>query len=371
MFLYFGAILIFIIHLIITKTAVYGDGRLYYSYLPTYLLDRTLDFTKTFEHFDITYFSSLQGPANIYPVGSAIVWAIPFLAANTVLIIFNAATGYGLLYEIFIGVWNISLVFFAIFILRKTLLKFFSESVSNLASIAIFTTTNLLFYGAVDVINSHSASFFFSSLFLYFFVQKRNLGNSLALGIIIGGLALIRSQDYLFLLFPILDFLRNKKNLMYSFITIFISFVIFIPQTILWHVYFGGWFTNPYLGVYTFDFLRPHILGVLFNSNSGMIWTPFLFVGIYGLFKYFRMRFYPAFYSIVFIFAQIYLIASWTIWWGGASFSTRMLVSSLPFFGIGIGSFLAYRISSKYHSFLILLFSAINAVLIILFLSRN
>jgi len=366
--LFIIAALIFLAHFLYTKTAVYGDGRFYYSYLPTFLLDHTLSFVKSFKHFGITSFSNLQGPANIYPIGPAIFWSIPFTIANLILIPFGKANGYRPLYDILIGLWNISFVIFGIYLLKKTLLKFFTQRTALLSSLAIFTATNLLFYGAVDVINSHSASFFFSALFLYLFVQKRNLLNSILLGITIGLLALVRSQDYLFLIFPVIDFLKNRKNLLFPIITILTAFTLFLPQVVLWHVYYGGLLTNPYLKVRSFDFLNPHLIGVFFNRDSGIVWTPIVFVCLYGLFGFLKKNFYVGFYSMLLIFMQVYLIASWSAWWEGASFSARMLVSSLPFLSIGLAYFLESKKIIKYDKWIVVLFSIGNAFLIILFL---
>ena len=365
--LYLSALLIFIAHLFVTKTAIYGDGRFYYSYLPSYLINYSLDLSDSFFHLGISSFPSLLGPANIYPIGPAIIWAIPFILASLFLIPFQNASGYGIIYEIFIGISNISLVFVGIYLLRKTLLKFFDQSTSNLAAIAIFTTTNLLFYGAVDVINSHSASFFLSSVFLYLFTSKRNLINSVCLGITVGMLALVRSQDYIFLIFPLVEFLR-KKNMLLSVITVIISLIVFLPQIFLWQVYFGGFIANPYLKVRSFDFLSPHFIGVFFNKNSGIIWTPIIFFCLYGLFKYLKRNFNIAFYSILIVAFEIYIIASWEVWWEGESYSARMLVSSLPFLGIGLASFLEMKNINKYKTKLVYFFSTLNILLILIFL---
>lgn len=366
--LYFSSIIIFLAHLLLTKTAVYGDGRFYYSYLPTYLLDQTLNFTKAYKYLDITYFSSIIGPANIYPIGTAIIWTIPFVVANTILIFFDGATGYGQIYEIFIGIWNITLVFIGLIFLRRSLLRFFSEDISNITCIALFTTTNLLFYGAIDVINSHSASFFLASVFLYLFTDKKGVANSVKIGVVIGFLGLVRSQDYLFLLLPALEVLKNRKYILNFFIIVLASAIFSIPQFFLWNVYFGDFLTNPYLKVQTFDFLNPHILGVFFNKDSGVIWTPIIFVSLVGLVNYFRKNSYMASYSLILIFAEIYTIASWYYWWQGASYSARMLVSSLPFLAIGLANFLEFKQITKIKVLLVIFFSIFNAFGIILFL---
>src|SRR6185295_7256957 len=141
-FLYLAAIFIFITHLLITKTAVYGDGRYYYSYLPSIILDQSLNFNKAFAHLGIS------DTFNIYPIGPAIFWSIPFTLINIISIPFNQASGYGAFYDIGIGIWDITLVFIGILLLRKALLRFFDEKVSDITVLTIFTSTNLLFYGA-------------------------------------------------------------------------------------------------------------------------------------------------------------------------------------------------------------------------------
>src|SRR6185295_16371287 len=122
------------------------------------------------------------------------------------------------------------LVFIGILLLRKALLRFFDEKVSDITVLTIFTSTNLLFYGAFDVINSHSISFFLACCFLYFYTSKKIYASSVLMGLIIGGLALVRSQDYLFLIFPILDVIKDRKNLAYSMVSTIVAVLIFSPQ---------------------------------------------------------------------------------------------------------------------------------------------
>lgn len=365
--LYVFAILLFLSHLYITKTAIYGDGRFYYSYLPSIIIDHSLNLSKSFTYFGITNTpQSLIGPGNIYPIGSAIVWTPPFIIAQIILLPFHLSNGFNLLYQILIGIWNISFVFMGLFLLFKTLLRFFDEKISLLATIGTFTSTNLFFYGSLDVINSHSASFFFSAALIYLFTSKRTILNAVLIGIAVGMLALIRSQDYLFIVFPFLDLLINKK-IKYSSISIVFALIIFFPQIFLWHSYWGSFFGNPYLKVQAFDFLHPQIIGVLFNKDSGIIWTPIVFISIFGLIKLYKKNKTLSAYSLFFILTQIYLISSWSVWWEGASYSARMLVSSLPFMGFG----LAYILSmlKKYKEIIITLFSILNFILIVIFLS--
>ncbi len=369
--LYFFAIIIFITHFFILKTAVYGDGRYYYSYLPSLLIENSFDFTNSFKSLNITYFLTPLGlPANIYPIGPAIIWTVPFLFSHFILFPFGINDGYNFFYQIIIGAWNIGLVILGLFFLQKTLAKFVSEKIAFASTITTFFATNLLFYGAVDVINSHSSSFFLSSLFLYLWIHNKS---TFLIGVVLGILALVRPQDALLIIFPFSTLLILKQKYLMKFLTLCISSVIiFSPQLFIWKNTWGNWYVNPYLNVETFNFLSPQIFGVLFNKGNGLfLWTPILIFAFLGLIKFTSKYRKIGFPALIFFSSQLYLISSWSIWWQGASYSGRMFISSLPILSIGLAYFFSLKRIKKFRLSIAVFFSLLNFFLIIYFLLNN
>lgn len=364
------AVIIFTFHFIIVGKGVYGDGRYYYSYLPTLIIDHNFDFKNSFKYFGIDYFLTPTGkPANIYPIGPAIFWAIPFTLVHLTLIPFGLNDGFNNFYQFSIGIWNITLVFVGLYFLYKTLAKFFSKKIPLITISTIFLSTNLLFYGALDVINSHSASFFVSSLFLYFWLNKKIKLS----GALLGLLVLIRPQDALFAILPLSTFLIERKVYILKFLIIIITcLIVFLPQLLIWKILWGTWLKNPYLDVETFNLTSPNILGVLFNSNSGLIlWTPIILICFLGLIKFAQKNKALGMPFIILLLTQIYIVSSWSIWWQGASYSGRMFVSSLPILSIGLSFLYSQKSFTKYNLLITFFFSVLNITLIIFFLSRN
>jgi len=368
--LYIFAIVVFIAHFILVGKAVYGDARYYYSYLASLIIDHNLEFKNAFKYFGIEYFKTpLGNPANIYPIGPAIVWFLPFISVHLLLFPFNLNDGYNNIYQFIIGIWNITLVFIGLYFLKKSLTKLFSEKIAYLTIFTIFLTTNLLFYGAVDVINSHSVSFFASSLFLYFWLNKKIKLSAAMLGLLV----LIRPQDALFAILPLSSLIIEKRTYIAKFLTItVISLFVFLPQLFIWKLLWGTWYVNPYLRVESFNLKSPQILGVLFNGGDGLfLWTPIIMLCLIGLIQFTIKNKKIGIVFLMIFLGELYVVSSWSIWWQGASYSGRMFVSSLPLLSFGLAFIYDQKQLSKYKIIISLLFSVLNILLIILFLSRN
>lgn len=372
--IYFFAISVFLVHFLIVGKAVYGDGRYYYAYLPSIVIDHSVNLSHAFKQVGADYFLTPKKlPANIYPIGSAIIWLIPFFFIHTILSIFKLNEGYNAFYQIIIGIWDITLVFVGLYFLNNSLQKFFSKSIALLSVSIIFFSTNLLFYGAVDVINSHSISFSLASLFFYFWLKEKTIKNALVQGVLLGFLALVRPQDALFVIFPLTSlFLERKKYLLQFFLMVLTAGIVFSPQLVMWNFLWGTWFVNPYLHVQTFHFFKPHILSVLFNLNSGLfLWTPITILAIVGLMPFTKRNKKIGIPMLLFFLGELYTIASWSIWWQGASYSGRMFISSLPLLAVGLGYLLSIEKYQKVFISISLFFCFLNPILIILFLASR
>src|SRR5260221_9930168 len=347
--LYLFAISIFFLHFIIVGTAVYGDGIYYYSYLPSFFSHHT--------------FHSIPWP-NPYSIGPALFWTIPYVLFHN---------------QIFIGIWNISFVFLGLFLLYKTLVNFFPAKTSFITIVALFLATNLLFYGAVDVINSHSASFFFSCLFLFLWLKKRSFLNSFFLGISLGLLTLIRTQDIVFIFLPLSTYITTPRNNVtikqWSNIVLFFfgTLIPLIPQFFLWRLQYGNLLKSPYLydPHHTFYFFHPHILGVLFNVTDGFfLWTPIAILALIGLYYFIKKHATVGIPMLIVVMAELFIIASWSIWWEGASYSARMMLSSLPLFAFGLAS-VFQKEGIKKALYLTSIFTGANILLIFVFLLKH
>lgn len=322
----------FFSHSVFLQKTVYGDGRYYYSWLRSLTFDHTIDFRNEFAHFGITEPLTAKGlPRNKYSIGPALLWAPLYLYVRTILL----GNGWSLPYQLTVGLTSVLSALFGLVLLLRITKK--PPPVAALSILLIAGATNLLFYGSVDTVNSHALSFFAASSYLAFLLSPSI--ESFAAGFMLGILASIRLQDMVFILLA----LPHRKHIGWP------SFIgglcmALIPQALAWYALYGS-LVNPYLsGGETFDFTHPHILGVLFSTNNGLIlWTPIVAVGLFGLIRSWRKYWaYIAVFS-----AELLMVSSWGTWWQGASVSGRMFVSSLPLIAVGLSDVITLLYSNR------------------------
>jgi len=347
---------IFLLHYKVVGQAVYGDGRFYWAYMRSAWKDHDLDLRDELnrEYSPRTNNALPEKPTekkqifNWFPIGPSVAWFPSFIFADAIaslMHIFNPSfpnNGYSDVYQIIVGLENVLFVSAGITVLYRLLTVYFNPFVSLITIVLTLFGTNLLFYGGVDVINSHPVSFLLSSLFLYFWMKtrtKRKTFDWIVLGSLLGFLAMNRTQDAIFGLLLLFDFLFQKTKFVKKFreavLTGISCLVIFSPQILMWKYVFGSYFMSPYL-LGGFNFIRPHIVEVLLNTRNGLfIWTPlylFSFIGLYMV----RRKFFPLVCISV---ALLYLITAWSGWNQGSSFSIRMMITGLPALSFGLAAF--------------------------------
>ena len=344
-------------HALYLKKTVYGDGRFYYSWVRSVVIDHDINFADEYAHFGIHEPKTSTGmPANKYSVGASLFWLPAVAAAHN----FLRANGWSLLYQITTGLASVLAVIAGLTILISRIRR--GDFVRTITLILLAGATNLLFYGSLDVVNSHSVSFFASCILVALLLSTSP--DWLAVGISLGFLAAIRLQDIVFILLVIPYWKRIRMGKLITGILIGI-----LPQLLAWYALDGS-LTNPYLsGGEGFHFQNPQVLGVLFSPNNGLfLWTPVTMIGLIGLF--FNWRKYWSFIAV--FFAELTIVASWSTWWQGASVSGRMFVSSLPLLAFGIAEVVQRLYKNKFNRvslpILAVTLSGINALGIIFYL---
>ncbi len=313
----------FFSHAIFLQKTVYGDGIFYYSWLRSVVVDHDVNFTNDYAHFHVTQPTDTKdAPGNKYSIGPAELWSPAYLSVHTML----HGDGWGLPYQLAVGFTSVLAALFGLAMTSRFIKK--SPGVTGITILLIAGATNLVFYGSLDAVNSHALSFFAAATFVALLTSPSI--EWVAVGVFLGVLSSIRLQDAVFviLIFPYWKKIR--------WLPLLGGFAIaMLPQLFAWYALYGS-LANPYLtGGEHFDFLHPHILGVLFSPTNGLLlWTPIVAVGIYGLML--KWRTYWS-YIAVFV-AELLIVASWSTWWQGASVSGRMFVSTLPIIAIGLST---------------------------------
>lgn len=369
--IFLGIFLVYIFgfcaHAALLHKTVYGDGIFYYSWVRSAVVDHDIDFINEYAHFGVSQPKTILGEyGNKYSVGAAVLWYPWFLWTHTIV----KGTGYELPYQLAIGVASMLYVFTGFILLYRLLLTRFTQQSSLFTMLAIAGATNLLFYGSLDTVNSHAVSFFASVMLLTFLLEKEK--KWFRIGCLVGLVALIRTQDSVLALAALPFFKKPQQFLLLAAGALY----VFIPQLLVWQILYGKFWVSPYVStIEGFNFLQPHIIGVLFSLSNGLfLWTPVVVIGIVGLLLHHKTQKILVWMAIS-ILAQLYIVASWSIWWQGASYSGRMFVSSLPFIAFGIANLLSHFLATQPRKSITLLgiitpLVLINSLLILFFLIR-
>lgn len=344
----------FFSHALFLKKTVYGDGIYYFSWLRSAVVDHDIDFTNEYSHFGVHAFG------NKHPIGAPLFWLPWYAQAHAVI----GKTGYELTYQLFVGFISVLASLSGLILLFRLLTKNFPRTAALLTVLSIAGATNLLFYGSIDAVNSHAISFFAATVFLSFLYSK-NVAPFLT-GCALGFCALVRPQD------AVLGLLAFPKYSKSFFLGVLVAF---FPQLLSWYVLYGEPLTSPYLiGGESFAWWSPHFIDVLFSPTNGFfLWTPMTLLAIAGF------AFWPDARRVWFLilFAlEVAIVGSWSIWWQGASYSGRMLVSTLPILSFGLSALYSKLMSRGLRAKQILLaiigpLAIINSLLIVRFLLQT
>lgn len=400
---------IFLFHYLFSGQAVYGDGIGYYSYMHSWYFDFDNNFTNEYKHiYGHENNNSLlpkhsnavqivrtnnQGKAlNHFSPGMAILLMPFYILADLIVVISNALginlvrNGYSDIYQIICGLGAITYVTLTLWMSEKLLKIFkFKISIQRLAVLTLFFATNLLYYGAFDVLNSHFASFFLSTLFfLYFFEHRKKLTirNYFLLGLITGLIAVTRPQDGIIAIVIIIDALvslKAKHNVLFwkaqfvqtlkNLLSFTLPLVVIIsPLIIQWITTFDTLDSHPYFLWITArnDFnLVFNIFGTLFHPTNGLFSrTPIILLCALMLWQLTvnkKLSYSLKLFSIFFFFEFLLIVIQEG--WKAAAYGGRMYISLSPFFLVLIAKLLQW-IELKYSNsakwLFIIIFISIN-----------
>jgi hypothetical protein len=344
----------FLSHAAYVGKTVYSDGMFYFSWLRSVVVDHDISFADEYGHYAVKQPLTRSGqPGNKYSVGPALTWAPAYMWTHMLF----RDDGYALPYQLAAGLTSVLATLFGLVLLYR-LLPYGPET-KSLTIFGIAFATNLFFYGSLDTVNSHALSFAAATVYLTFLLSpNRRWG---LIGAALAMLAMMRLQDIVFALLLIPHLRRIHWPI---FIAGFLA--AFSPQLFAWYAVYGT-LANPYLtGGEGFAF-PPHIAGVLFNVQDGLfLWTPITLLALGGWM--FQKRNGP---FLAVLGAELLIVASWSTWMQGGSYSGRMFVSSLPLLAIGLAQVIErLRKNMKIVPLLYCLFSLsfLNGISIVYFL---
>ena len=349
------------------------DSLGYYMYLPAQFIYHDVKHLSWFHQIQMNYnlpgdvyqfhFAKNGNAVFFYTEGVAIMEFPFFMVADCIakLVGFNS-DGFSFLYQLAIGIGMLCYFIIGIILLRKVLIKFFSDTITAIVLVLICCSTNCLQYISVEAGMTHGYLFLMYCWMLYLTLkwhESPRIIYSIGIGVIMGLVWSIRITDSIIFLIPLFWNCQSKenrieklnqirKNKMHFLWLIIATVIVIFPQLFYWKTTYGNWFFPKGS---KWDFFQPHLL-LLFGWEKGwFIYTPIAIFMILGLF-FMRSKPYQI-AVLIFVIINLWIVTAWHDWHYAASYSARALMQSLPVFSLPLGVFLD-KIYSKNWRWIVL-----------------
>lgn len=267
-------------------------------------------------------------------------------------------------YKIMMIAGSLVYALLSLFLLRRLLLKFFTEKLSLLLILVLVFGTNFLFSQSAMLGSTHLIEFFLVICLLlqsFRFYEKLSLRSGALLGIILALIFLVRPPDLIFALIPVFwvdprftsfahKFRSFFKQHLKVLLTSLLCFLLLVSlQFAYWKATAGSWFIDSYANNAGegFDWLNPHVSEFLFSFRKGwLLYTPIMVFALLGFFFWIRKDPSKRIFALTFL-LFLYIVSSWTTWWYASSFSQRAVIEAYPILLIAFGYFLLFLQQSR------------------------
>ena len=346
-----------------------GDSIQYYAYLRSMAFDRDVDFTNDYHLLYLPVDGSTESVwltsktptgrvENLMSIGPAILWA-PALGIVTIVLALGRFIGLPLPldglaapFQLSAGVAGVGYAAAGTYLCYRTCRLLFPTAPSFWAAMAAWLTTPAVYYSIASPAYSHATSLFAVSLFCFQWLRTRGsheVRRYVQLGALGGLVALVRWQDGIVLLLPVIDLtvaivrreLRFAPAIGRAATVGSVALVTFAPQLIAWQAIYG----RPLLMPQGEDFMRwfdPAILSVLFSWRHGLLsWTPSVIVALIGLGFLIRKDRFLGWSVITIVSVTVYVNAAVLDWWAGEAFGARRFIGITVFLALGFACVLS------------------------------
>lgn len=351
-------------------SVIRSDVKSYYSYLPATVIykDLRLEFLEPGSdlYLKMSPITTSKGSFLIVTsCGMALLYAPFFFTAHAIALITSyQADGYSLPYEFALQLSALFYFLLGLVFTRKLLKHFFDEKITALTLLSIAIGTNLFYYTTLEAPLSHAFNFGLIALFAWLTLkwhEKPHIKNTLATGLLLGLITLVRPTNILVVLFFILWDIKNvnqlKQRILFflrqyrQIIIMLICFlIIWIPQLAYWNLITGQWvfFSYGEKGA-GFFFSNPQIFNILFSFKKGwFIYTPVMALAFAGIFFMPKRVPQAALPVTVYILAMVYVLSSWWNWWFGGGFGLRAFTDTYAIMAIPLAALIKTSFQKKY-----------------------
>lgn len=360
-----------------------GDGLFSFHYLPSLVVYRSLDMRHALpEHLDTLDSGPRGHKLNRAPIGPALAMLPIYCLGETAKPVatrvlrglhrdprglgpppFVPHTGQML----YTGLVTLAAGLLGMVLTYCLLRRYFGRGAALAGALAAVFLTPQLWYLTIQPHYQHGLAFAAVALLLWRWDRERGSlrpRRFFGLGVLGGVAMLMRAQEVVFLLAPALELAlalvrRGARPgpaaggiLRCAALLGLGALLGFLPQLAVWGAYFG-WFVRP-TNIETLRPLEPALAEVLWSMRAGLFpWTPVAYLGCAGLglgLLYPGESAGPAgaqpagradrrgllMAAAVILVADVYLVASSWVFYGGFSFGARRLADCAGLLGIGV-----------------------------------
>lgn len=368
---------------------VVSDGRGYYVYMPSLLIDNDLDFSNQIRnHWDVDFNpalldekTSLGYVRNKYPIGLALSNAPSFALAHVLSLGLYDLTGarhfmpngYSSLYQLIVLFTVLGFGYLMFVMIDRMMQSHFNLSGTSigLATLAFWSLSHFAYYFFREPIMVHVVSGFWVTASLYWgmkVLHSKPLGSS-RLGSAMAFQAsgqLLTQLGLMFMSFA-LAIVCRPTNAFVGFFVLWVTINVFrqfnspasflkigtlgtvaawpiFLQALVWKTMTGSWISYSYNSEGFSHFKSPYLLSTLFSSLHGLFfWAPVLLFSVIGFILQLRktapLRDHLLTPLLLGALALWYLNSSWHQWWFGDAFGARSFLELAPLFVFGLGFF--------------------------------
>ncbi len=335
-----------------------------------------------------TFYQVVQSPAGDYvlryQMGMAVLYLPGFFGGHIFALLSGfPADGFSAPYQYGILIENILVTIIGIFLIRYFLLEYFRDNITALILVILILGTNFIYHNGFHGANAMNHNYLFTLYALLLIFTKRlhetfKMKFAIFLGVVIGLIVLARPPELICILIPVLwgiydkTSFTEKLNLIvkYKWLVIVLGLVILAIgslQLLYYKFSSGKFFFYSYGGNKGegFDFLNPHTIDFLFSFQKGwLLYTPILIFSIIGFYFLYRKNRIPFWGLFIFFLINLYIVSSWSTWWGGETFSQKNVIQSYTILALPTGYLLMYL--SRQKKYIRIIFGVVFTFLICL-----
>jgi hypothetical protein len=362
--------------------ALAWDGVFYYSYARSAVLDGDLEFANDislsyrvtpgmdFVSMDFHEVKTATGrTANPFAPGTGILWLPTYVAvaAATRVAGAGALTGYEIALRWTTAAVSAGYGLGAILVAWRLAKRATGRWAAGLASATLMFSTPMLYYQFREPFYSHCASAMMVGLFVVSWWQAAEAAHrapisGLLLGVIGGTAAIVRTQNAVYLVLPLLTGLMRaagaarrsdvralRATLAWLAYVGAAAIAVLSVQLAVWRVLYGRWLALPQ-GPTFMDWRAPWVLPLLLSSYKGLLpWMPVVVPGTLGLLLLARRRPHVAVPLLIALCLQVYVNACVNDWFGGGGYGPRRFTGTVTILLVGYAALVGFRRETGYR----------------------